>query len=224
MTCSPLQAIALSQKRHEERAAESAQAAKNVELEEKIAELEVAYADMKTEKDNVTTGYRRLAEKHHAFTAKAEQEKTELVETHAAELSRLHGDLYLETRSYTEYHQNVCRWLRELHEMVALSFDKVKAQCLPFPNKGAKIEEMIDWVAGEVKPVPDTVWQLNDNFAILGIEGIFNMLNGEGCQELGRLHDFAASRNAAVLQDVPEDVRKLAGQIVRNVVETAWLA
>jgi hypothetical protein len=36
------------------------------------------------------------------------------------------------------------RRLRELHETVASSFDEVKAQCLPFPNKGAMVEEMID--------------------------------------------------------------------------------
>jgi hypothetical protein len=36
------------------------------------------------------------------------------------------------------------RWLRELHEMVSSSFDEVKAQCLPFSGKGAKVEEMID--------------------------------------------------------------------------------
>jgi hypothetical protein len=34
----------------------------------------------------------------------------------------------------------------------------------------------------------NTVWQLNDNFVILAIEGVLNMLNDEGCQELGRLH------------------------------------
>jgi hypothetical protein len=53
---------------------------------------------------------------------------------------------------------------------------------------------MIDWVVREVKAVPDTVWQLNDNLTILGIEGVLNMLNGEGCPELGWLHDLAGSR------------------------------
>jgi hypothetical protein len=52
---------------------------------------------------------------------------------------------------------------------------------LSFPDKGAKVEEMIHWVVGEVKVVPNTVWQLNDNFTILGIEAVLNMLNGEGC-------------------------------------------
>jgi hypothetical protein len=93
------------------------------------------------------------------FTEKVEREMTELVETHATELARLRGDLDLETHSsYTNYRLNVCRRLRELHEIVASSFVEVKAWCLPFPGRGAKIEEMIDWVAGEVKIVPDTVW------------------------------------------------------------------
>jgi hypothetical protein len=38
----------------------------------------------------------------------------------------------------------VHRRLRELHEIVALPFDKVKVLWLPFPDKGVKVEEMID--------------------------------------------------------------------------------
>jgi hypothetical protein len=100
----------------------------------------------------------------------------------------------------------VCHQLRELHEAVASSFDEVKVQYLPFPDKGTKVEEMINWVVEEVKAVLDTVWWLNDNFVILGIEGVLSMLNGEGCQELSRLHDLAGSHDVAVLEDVPEDV------------------
>jgi hypothetical protein len=134
----------------------------------------------------VTTSYRRQATKHDAFTEKAKQEKTKLVEVHVVELAKLHGDLDLETHSYMEYRQTVQHRLRKLHEIVALSFDEVKAQCLSFPGKGVKVEEMIDWVVREVKAVPDTVWWLNDNFIVLGIEGVLNMLNGKGCQELNR--------------------------------------
>jgi hypothetical protein len=67
-----------------------------------------------------------------------------------------------------------------------------------------------------VKVVPDIVWWLNNNFIILGIEGILNMLNGEGCQELGQLCDLATSRDAVVLEDVPEDMYKLVGRILRR--------
>jgi hypothetical protein len=78
--CLISQALALSEKQHAERAVESAQIAKNVELEAlvrsqvgKIVEHEMAYTDLKREKDNVTTGYRRMELKHDAYTEKAEQ-------------------------------------------------------------------------------------------------------------------------------------------------------
>jgi hypothetical protein len=57
---------------------------------------------------------------------------------------------------------------------------------------------------------------LNDNFTVLGIEGVLSMLHGQGCQELGRLHDLAGSSDASVLEEVLEDVCKLAWQIMRR--------
>jgi hypothetical protein len=42
------------------------------------------------------------------------------------------------------------------------------------------------------------------------------MLSNEGCQELGHLRELAASHDASVLQDVPDDVRKLAGRIMQR--------
>jgi hypothetical protein len=86
---------------------------------------------------------------------------------------------------------------------VASSFNKIQARCLPFPGRGAKEEEIIEWVAEEMKTVSDTVWQLNDNFNVLAIEGVLSMLNSEGCLELGCLRELAVSSNVAVLDDVP---------------------
>jgi uncharacterized coiled-coil protein SlyX len=160
-----LQVLALLEKQHEKRVAESAQVVKIVELEvvarsqaDRIAELEVTCTDFKCEKDKVTDGYQRLAEKHKSLAEKAEHDKTKLVEAHAVEITKLHADLDLETRSYTEYRQNVHCQLHRLHKAVASSFKEVKAQCLPFPNKGVKVEEMIDRVVMEVKAVLDTIW------------------------------------------------------------------
>jgi hypothetical protein len=42
------------------------------------------------------------------------------------------------------------------------------------------------------------------------------MLHGEGCKELGRLHDLAGSSDTLVLEEVPEDVHKLAGGVMRR--------
>jgi hypothetical protein len=89
---------------------------------------------------------------------------------------------------------------------VASSFDEVKAWSFPFPGWGVKVDEMIDWVIREVKTVSDIYWQSNDNFAILAIQGIFNMLHNEWCRELGCPHGLSTSSDASVLQDVPDDV------------------
>jgi hypothetical protein len=70
---------------------------------------------------------------------------------------------------------------------------------MPIPDNGVAMEDMIDWVAEEVKAVPDTVWWLNDNFTVLGIEGVLSMLWSKGCQELDRLRSLAASHDAAIL-------------------------
>jgi hypothetical protein len=70
---------------------------------DKIAKLEVTCGDLKCEKDKVTEGYRMLAEKHKTHAKKAKQDKTKLVEAHDAELTKLHIDFDLETRSYIEY-------------------------------------------------------------------------------------------------------------------------
>jgi hypothetical protein len=75
---------------------------------------------------------------------------------------------------------------------------------------------MFEWVVGEVKAVPDTVWRLNNNLTVLGINGVLKMLNGEGCQEIVRLRDLVGSYDATFLENVLEDVHKLAGRIVEK--------
>jgi hypothetical protein len=217
------QALVLLEDQCKRRAVESARTAKSAELEvlvksqaEKIARLEKACDDLKREKENVTAGYRRLLEKHKTFTKKVEQEKTNLVEAHVAKVAKIQEELNKETRNYTDYRRNMHRHLRKLHEVVAPSFEEVKARCLPILARGTKVEEMIDWVAREVRTVPDTVWQLNDNFVVLAIEGILNMLSNEGCQELGHLRELAASQDTSVLQDVLDEVWRLVGLIVRR--------
>jgi hypothetical protein len=50
----------------------------------------------------------------------------------------------------------------------------------------------------------------------MGIEGVSNILNGKGCQELGQLRNLAAFCGSSALEDVPDDVHKLAWQIVRR--------
>jgi hypothetical protein len=105
------QVLALSEKQREKRAAELVQVAKIAEMEvvarsqaDKITVLEATCTDLKHEKDKVTDGYWWLVEKHKLLGEKAEHDKTNLMEAHAAELTKLRADLDMEIRSYTEYH------------------------------------------------------------------------------------------------------------------------
>jgi hypothetical protein len=156
--------LALSAKQRERRVVGLAPVGKIAEQEQvprsqadRIMELEATCANFRRGKDKVTDGEQRLAEKYKSLTERAEHEKAKLAEAHATEVTQLHEDLDIEARSYIEYHLTIRRRLRDLHEAVASSFEKIKAQCMPFHDKGMKIEEMIDWVVGEVKAVPDTI-------------------------------------------------------------------
>jgi uncharacterized coiled-coil protein SlyX len=97
-------------KQHEKWVIESAQVAKIAELEQvaqsqadRIAELEVTYANFKRKRDKVTDDYWRLVEKHKSLTERAEHEKTNLLEAHAIEVTKLCTELDLENQSSTEY-------------------------------------------------------------------------------------------------------------------------
>jgi uncharacterized coiled-coil protein SlyX len=105
-----------------------------------IAELEATCVNLRHRKDKLTDGYRRLAKKHKSF----EQDMAKLAGANAAEVTKLCDDLDLETRSYTEYRQNVRHQLHEIHDTVSSSFDKVEAQCMLFLDKGIKVDGLLD--------------------------------------------------------------------------------
>jgi uncharacterized coiled-coil protein SlyX len=107
--CFISQVLELSEKQREKRVAELAQVVRIAKLEvvarsqaDRITELESTCAEFKYEEDKVTNDYRRLAEKHKSLAEKAEQDKTKLAEAHAIELTKLHVDFDMETRSYIE--------------------------------------------------------------------------------------------------------------------------
>jgi hypothetical protein len=140
-----------------------------------------------------------LLDKHIALVVKTEQKKAELMEAHAVELAEVKEYLEREMQDCKDYHLNIQRHLRGLHEVVASSLGEVKARSLPFLAQNVKVEELIDWVSGVVKAVPDTMLQVNVNFVVLAIEGVLNMLNGAGCQELSHLCGLAPSSDASII-------------------------
>jgi hypothetical protein len=75
---------------------------------------------------------------------------------------------------------------------------------------------MFKWFEEEVKSLPEMFAHLNQNFVALTLEGVLNMLHGSGCGHLHALHSLATSSGTSVLEDVPMEVQKLAGRLVRK--------
>jgi hypothetical protein len=63
--------------------------------------------------------------------------------------------------------------------------------------------------------VSGVVWQLNDNFVVLAIEGLLNMLHSSGYQELSTPLDLAASSDASVIKYVHGQLQKIVRCLVR---------
>jgi uncharacterized coiled-coil protein SlyX len=94
------QALTFSEGLTARRVAKIVQAGKIVELEsevatqaKRIAELEEAYASLKLEKENVTAGYRSLADKYKTPEEKTEHKKTDAAKAHAAQLAEVEEKL-----------------------------------------------------------------------------------------------------------------------------------
>jgi hypothetical protein len=212
-------ALTLSEGLSTKRAVEATHASKIVKLElvdvaqaKRIAELEEACANLKLKKENVTTGYRRLAEKYKRLEEKAtaiEREKADAVEAHATQLAEVEEKLAKEMQDYTDYHWDVRHILHELHEVLKASLGEVGARCLPFPVKNALIDDYIDWFEEEVKVVQGVI------FVVLAIEGVLNMLQSSSCQELSALLDLATLSDASIVSNVPVEVQKIVGCLVR---------
>jgi uncharacterized coiled-coil protein SlyX len=173
------------------RVVETTQVSKIAELEavvaaqaQRIAKLEEAYANLKLENENVTAIYRRLADRYKKLEEKAsaiECEKPDVAEAHAAQLVEVEERLVKETQDRTDYRWDVRHSLCELHEVSKVSLREVGARCLTFPTKNAAIDDYIGWFEEKVKAVLGVVWQLNDNFFLVAIEGVLNMLHCFGC-------------------------------------------
>jgi hypothetical protein len=65
-----------------------------------------------------------------------------------------------------------------------------------------------------VKSLSGVFRQLNDNFVVLAIEGVLNMLRSSGCRDLSALYQLVNSSDASVVEDVPAEVQKLADRLV----------
>jgi hypothetical protein len=90
------------------------------------------------------------------------------------------------------------------------------ASCLPYPGKGSTISEIIRWFDEEIKVLPTTFVKVNKIFVCYVIVCILWMLYDSDCEHMEGLQSIMASCDASILEDLPPELTKLMGRIVKK--------
>jgi hypothetical protein len=76
------------------------------------------------------------------------------------------------------------------------------------------LSDFLEWFQAEDAAMPTAFPECNDNITCFALIGIFQMLAGEGCENLLELKKLAVSYNASVRDFLME-----TGQIVKRLVK-----
>jgi hypothetical protein len=66
--------------------------------------------------------------------------------------------------------------LHDLHHDMEKSIRELGGQCFEFPNTGAHVVNMLDWIRMEVWVLPNTFTKANQNITCYEVVGILKML------------------------------------------------
>jgi hypothetical protein len=93
---------------------------------------------------------------------------------------------------------------------------ELSKRCLEYPETSGAISGIIDWFKGEIQTLSGTFAEANKNITCFAVAGILKMLEETGCERVPELRRLAASSDASLLKEIPEDIRKIAGKLVRR--------
>jgi hypothetical protein len=162
---------------------------------------------MEAHQDSLQSGYQRLSDEYEELQSVVEalqEEKTDVQESCETQVAMAHAD-------FQKYRVHFCQRLRDLRYELE---GELGAQCLPYPEKGTPIGDVVTWFEGEVKSLPGTFVQANKNFVAFAIAGVLRMLQESGCDHLPRLNPLVSSSHASLLDDIPTKVEKLVGRLM----------
>jgi hypothetical protein len=80
------------------------------------------------------------------------------------------------------------------------------------------LSDFIEWFWAEVTMMPTAFAECNENITCYALIGIFQMLAGEGCEQLPELKKLALSCDASVLQHFLVET----GWIVKRLTKNWW--
>jgi hypothetical protein len=211
-----MQALALSGDRATKRALEVAYSAHVPKLDkanaELRAELEQARLKIAEAEESQNSGYTRLEDECEALRNAAEalkREKAEAETAHGTEVTAIH-------KRFENYHVHHRRKLHDLRFHLEKAVDEFGAGCLPYPGKNSTIGSTIVWFDNEIEVLPATVAKENKFFVCYAVVGILWMLYDNSCDHIEGLQSIMATCDASILYDLPEELSKLTGRLVKN--------
>jgi hypothetical protein len=122
-----------------------------------------------------------------------------------------------ERKRFQDYHIHHCKKLRELWINLAKVVNVIGVQCLPHLGKGSTIGEIVEWFDKEIQALPSTITKVNMNFLCYCLAGVLRMLRkNANYDHLEGLEVIMNSCDAPLLNDIPDEIAKLSGHIVRR--------
>jgi hypothetical protein len=108
-----------------------------------------------------------------------------------------------ERKKFQDYHIHHCKRLRELW--------------INLENVVNELCEIVEWFDKEVQALPGVITKKNKNFLCYCLAGVLRMMyENASCGHLEGLEAIMNSCDASLLDDIPDEIAKLSGRIVRG--------
>jgi hypothetical protein len=177
------QALALSRNLATKRSSEVVQQRRITELEKAMLRTELEQSHIKVQelelrRGSLTVGYRQLNEKYKKLEESVgawQRENAEVEKSCQARIDKIEGE-------FERFRVHFRRSLRDLHYELEDVLSNLGARCLPYPEKGTPMRDLIKWFEGEVKSLPEVFGLVNQNFVAYALVGVLRMLQDSGCE------------------------------------------
>jgi uncharacterized membrane protein len=123
-------------------------------------------------------------------------------------------------KSLRDFHGALVRQLERVHDMYAERVQSIGGLCLTMPAEEASIEDYVNWLSEEVYVLLDVFSGVNENFAIVAIEGAL-ALAGDSI-DLEAVHT-TASKDGAYILPTASGAQKSCTSHFNKMVAVVWL-
>jgi hypothetical protein len=181
----------------------------NSKLLAELGQTHMAFAKADTTQNSLSLTWGKLEEECVGLRAVVEslgQEKAGAKAAHEAKRKRF--------QDYRIHHR---KKLRELRINLEKVMNEIGGRCLPHPGKGCTIGEIVEWFDKEIWALPSVIMKVKKNFLCYCLARVLMMLyENTYCDHLDGLEAIMNSCDASLLNNIPDEIVKLSGRIVRK--------